>query len=302
MSHTLFFVLCIAAVTHANPVQFAGTQYHCEQFGSHCFLNDVVITKEERDFEIVATSPEFIRSISFRNSHIEALTSVFCKTFPGIEVLELQNLGLEELEPTSFSGCTQLLSLDLSQNSIPSLPENLFDDMPHLRYLYLADNKIQKMTDSQFVKNAELRFLYLTNNSIEVFPASAVRGLDNLLGLNLAVNEMSDIDEIAIIANLKMLQYIQINHNELSCTRINEILERFKEAGVNVFADGVQRDRYYEQWKVGEFTCLRDKVWTSVYFRKLNHKQEVEELDVSHLGSELELLENIVQKIKAEIK
>lgn len=273
--------------------------FTCDEFGSHCLLDNVVNTREEPNFEIIATDPSLIKSVQFRNSKLQVLTPAICKAFPNLELLDLQDLGIEVVEVDAFVECTNLLSLALNDNKIELMP--VLSTSSKLRYLYLENNRLRQIFDFQFASNPELLFLYLTNNNIDTFPPSAVQGLSRLLGLSLATNDLSDLVVSELLNNLPDLNYIEFNQNELACARVEEILEKFNTKKIKIFMEAEKRERYYKSREVDGITCLEDTVWTGVYYRKFNQNEKIE-TRAEELGAELEKLHDILEQIKDEIQ
>lgn len=300
MIKTSFILLfSLATLTLSVPLQRDVSQYKCFEYEQHCLLVGVFSSKDEPNFEVIATKADEIQSVSIYGSIIPVLSNSLCNTFEALEILDLQSLRIEELHEDAFEGCPKLIHLALNNNAIRILPANIFRTSTNLRYLYLNDNKIAKIADNQFVMNAELLYLYLTNNEIETLPSSAFEGTQKLAGLSLATNDLLDIDENGLVAALPQLNYIELNHNEFACARLNGILTTFERNNVKVLSDGRPKQRFYETNQVGEFTCLVDTTWTSVFYRKLNTNPK--DASQKKLIEEINSIEAVLNKLKAQI-
>jgi len=300
MFHAFLLIICAAFAASVPITQIDLPEFTCDEFGSHCVLHNVNLPADQPEFNIISSNPANVRSIDFRDSIISHFGTNLCELFPNLELLDLQRTGIETLGPNVFNGCTKLLSLALNDNKITQLSENQFESATKLRYLYLENNQIRQIANNQFVHNTDLYFLYLNQNYIQSFPASAVKGLSQLLGLTLTTNDLADIDERGLTANLPRLNYVEFNHNELACSRVQEIVKGFKDAKVRVFVTGEPRKRFYKTAEVDGVVCLFDKVWTSTFYRKQNHVNY--NIAKVQLKDEVKALEHIVQSIKVSIQ
>jgi len=281
----------------AGPVPFADEQIlECTMQGStHCVLENVQITRETSRLEINAPDPGLIRSVVFLNSHVEVLSRDICDHFENLELLDIERSSLHEIDVDAFENCANLQSLVLTSNQLEKLDANLFDSLANLRYLYLDGNHLRSIGENQFVGTPELLFLYLQDNQISQFPAEALKPLSKLMALSFHTNELSDFDAAGIIATVPNLFFIEFNNNPLSCTRLGNILEAFRNARVQIFDDVEKRDRFYQTIDLSGIQCLEDVEWTGAYYRRLNilpgADPEIQQLTDEVKTLELEIVE-----------
>ena len=99
-----------------------------------------------------------------------------------VEELDLSNNKLTEISPNNcFTGMENLRKLDLSRNSLMSLPGGIFRGLQKLEYLNISINKGLKFIDPQVFSNASdlksLRTIDLAQNSITTLePWPLIRG------------------------------------------------------------------------------------------------------------------------------
>ncbi|XP_057337578.1 protein artichoke-like [Microplitis mediator] len=85
-----------------------------------------------------------------------------------LKKLNLSNNALTEIYPYSFDTLHGLEELDLSKNSLVTLPENwLLTSKNNLQYLYLNDNKITDFSNFSLSLAKNLKYVNIGNNPIE---------------------------------------------------------------------------------------------------------------------------------------
>ncbi|XP_019645565.1 PREDICTED: toll-like receptor 13 [Branchiostoma belcheri] len=133
-------------------------------------------------------------------SYLENLT-IEWHDLPGVPspALKLVNGTLQKLSflhghisalvPRAFRGFTQLDTLDIRYNKLPSLPEYAFDGLVNLTNLKLSHNFIKSIDKTAFLGLLKLEILYLESNHL-CFKASSYfpppfTGLSALISLHL---------------------------------------------------------------------------------------------------------------------
>ncbi|XP_037927485.1 leucine-rich repeat protein 1-like [Teleopsis dalmanni] len=135
------------------------------------------------------------------------------KGFPKtLRILVVNNIGLERV-PTTICVLTNLSSLDLSQNSINTLPNALGE--LQLRALNLSNNKIGENCNWNWLLGSirkSLINLDLSMNVIKNFPYYLVK-LERLVSLRLNDNLMERLP--FSIRRLQNLRFLHLNSNRL---------------------------------------------------------------------------------------
>lgn len=115
--------------------------------------------------------------------------------------------------PGNLLEYTQLTSLNMSQNSLTSIPPPLFD-IPTLRHCDLSHNSIVNLVrKTPLEKWDKLHSLNLSHNCLFLLPAS-IAFLKSLKHLNLAHNELKELP-IELCA-LSELETLQLANNQIS--------------------------------------------------------------------------------------
>ncbi|NWU27611.1 TLR7 protein, partial [Dyaphorophyia castanea] len=111
---------------------------------------------------------------------------VFEKMPPSLKILNLTNNQLKSFIWGSLHSLKNLITLDLSNNLLTTLPRELSNCTSSLQELMLRNNRIQMLT-KHFLRGAfKLRYLDLSSNKIEVikrssFPENVINNLKMLL-------------------------------------------------------------------------------------------------------------------------
>lgn len=140
--------------------------------------------------------------------------------FLGLDIrhLTIHNSSLAVLEESSLSSLgTGLTQLDLSQNSLSSVPSHALRDLHHLLILNLNRNKITALHNKAFEGLDTLEILTLYENKISSIESDAFKGLDNrrLKRLNLGGNELTRIPTQAL-NSLELLKKLELQENRIT--------------------------------------------------------------------------------------
>ncbi|KAI1241604.1 Toll-like receptor 7, partial [Lamprotornis superbus] len=112
--------------------------------------------------------------------------SVFEEMPPSLRILNLTNNQLESFIWGNLPSLRNLVTLDLSNNLLATVPRELSNCTSSLQKLMLRNNRIQRLT-KYFLRGAfELRYLDLSSNKIEIikrssFPENVINNLKMLL-------------------------------------------------------------------------------------------------------------------------
>ncbi|XP_029665347.1 slit homolog 1 protein-like [Formica exsecta] len=112
---------------------------------------------------------------------------------------------------------TGLTQLDLSQNSLSSVPSHALHDLHHLLILNLNRNKIAAIHNKAFEGLDTLEILTLYENKISSIEPDAFKGLDNrrLKRLNLGGNELTRIPTESL-NSLELLKKLELQENRIT--------------------------------------------------------------------------------------
>ncbi|XP_049616589.1 keratocan isoform X2 [Syngnathus scovelli] len=179
--------------------------------------------------------------------------------------LYLQNNQIQEVTANALRNATQLRWVNLSRNKITSegVEKDTLDAMTHLEHLYMDDNllswvpfplpaslehlslsrnRISKIPDGVFFGLNKLTLLDLQGNKLmdDAVTEVSLKGLDNLVQINLAKNQLSsmplglpptttqlfldgnNIDKIptGYFKGLPKVAFLRLNHNKLGSSGV----------------------------------------------------------------------------------
>ncbi|XP_025091011.1 G-protein coupled receptor GRL101-like [Pomacea canaliculata] len=117
-----------------------------------------------------------------------------------------------ELTADTFVGLDRMTYLDLSNNSLESIPDGCFQKLWRLVYLNLKNNKLHILTNGTFQGLSNLRTLFLEGNEIGTIVPHAFVGLASLTSLDLSKHRLSKIPQNAFVG-LRNLHVLSLSQN-----------------------------------------------------------------------------------------
>ena len=91
---------------------------------------------------IEESSHKHIKAIYFKKCIMKKLPKGLSKMFPYLELLSVNNCGLEEISKEDLSGFKNLKNLVIKHNELKFLPENLFDENVEVAKITFKGNKL----------------------------------------------------------------------------------------------------------------------------------------------------------------
>ncbi|XP_068222848.1 G-protein coupled receptor GRL101-like [Palaemon carinicauda] len=179
---------------------------------------DCPLTWDDEDncpFSCSSTAPECeCRDISI--SCLErGLTRVPVDIEPQISRFHLAgNFLNSSMDINTFVQYRHIIFLDLSNNSLTSLPIGMFQTLNRLRILDLRHNFISTIANSTFLGLANLRTLHLDGNRLMVLEPWGLYGLSSLSTLDLSQQHLKNVTRHSFLG-LRTLLSLNISHNRL---------------------------------------------------------------------------------------
>lgn len=150
---------------------------------------------------------------SLRLSNLDGLLRI-----PGLAYIKHINLShnyLGEIKPGDFAGLKQLITLDLSSNSIAVLHADIFAPLENLTNLFLNDNTIREIEPNSFAGLDKLAVLSLAHNRLAVLRPKMFAGAYNLEVLDVSNNGLKSIEPLSLFS-LTHLKKLKLNRNHLT--------------------------------------------------------------------------------------
>ncbi|KAF4524450.1 hypothetical protein B566_EDAN018100 [Ephemera danica] len=139
-----------------------------------------------------------------------------------LAVLDISNNSLDSLPTEVFTGLARLKKLFLQSNGINFVADRALAGLTSLTELNLASNKIASVPPEFFIDSRNIREIHLQNNSISVLAPGLFSGLDQLLILDISRNELSsEWVNSATLTGLVRLVILDVSYNKLTKLEIN---------------------------------------------------------------------------------
>ena len=182
------------------------------------------------------------------NNCLENLPKTLFSKLQSLKVLFLgYNPLLFSLDSTLFQGLPNLQVLDLFNIGIENIDARLFWNLSNLKALGLGNNRLTKLHRSHFQNMINLEILHLNNNQLEALDLYLFCNTVNLLVLDLAENKLTNIPNLS---NLKYLNHINLQNNSLIMIAKNSFVNLSKHTEIVV-----SQPEICECYVSGEINC-----------------------------------------------
>ena len=141
--------------------------------------------------------------LQLQNNNLRHLTPEIFQNLINLNKLFLQNNALDELPAGIFKELTNLNELNLAFNNLRELPNGLFNETD-LILLQLQNNSLRELNSEIFQNSHHLNQLYLQNNMLLEIPTGIFQGLSNLRELFLFFNKLRHLP-IGLFSNTDLI-------------------------------------------------------------------------------------------------
>lgn len=212
--------MTIAATCHYKK---AFGFYFCDLSGSLFINSNDNVLSEGRHRE--GKEDRNILHVEIFNSTVHFIPNILFHKFKNLKSLYFYNAKPITLDEQSFSSCSNLTFLTLSENRIKRLPVGVFQECNNLQSIELIKNDISNVIKDTFKGLSHLIRLNLSQNNITVIYSGAFDSLPHLTILNLAHNQIQKIHSMSlnVLGNLRILDVTSndcINKNFLDITNV----------------------------------------------------------------------------------
>ncbi|CAL0317591.1 unnamed protein product [Lupinus luteus] len=147
---------------------------------------------------------------------------IVCDNSKSISTINITNLGLKgTLHSLNFSSFTNLLSLDISNNSFNGSIPNQIGNLTNLAILNFTLNQLSGYIPKEIGELRKLRYLLFGSNHLSGSIPPTIGMLINLIELDMSDNSLSGT--IPSIRNLRNLEQLRLFNNSLSGYIPNEL-------------------------------------------------------------------------------
>lgn len=247
-----------------------------------CIFSKISTTELFTQFYPSAEAPSNVEKIKFQNSRLHTLTNKICERFSNLEELDLSSVLLKKIDSDAFYQCKKLKWLDLSSNHLTEIDPNIFTNNKNLESMDLHGNFLKKMNLLFMVGLTRLVFLDVSRNHLQSFSVYNSPKLTLLRDLYLQNNELTELNEQAIVQKLPNLEKLKIGGNLLHCKRLEEMILLFEEYGIEIMegtlngnlknADCLSENQWTRLPCVNRFAAIRDEwMWLK---KQINFAEE----------------------------
>ncbi|KFB50506.1 AGAP007048-PA-like protein [Anopheles sinensis] len=217
-------------------------------------------------------------ALHIEDTSVEVITSGLFKSNPMLEHFRLTAL-VHSIEQDAFSSVHRLITLQLDNNALPTVPTEAFRHLPHLRTLSVARNRIAGLYADDFLHANSLQWLSLSENFISYIQPSAFDRLPKLTFLNVSWNRLTSLDGFQSATRLNVLD-LRYNYVKLLNYSHFQPLKDLRELSVrgNLLADGVSSGAFASLSELRRLD-LGDNFLQSLPKQLLASNRKLKELD-----------------------
>lgn len=254
-----------------------------------CNLTNVVIANNE---EVIITPNSTVLGVRFERSIVKYLPNAIFKAFTNLEVVDVENSGLETLESADFEGADNLVSFYARFNKLKSLGTSIFKNAPNMQIFLVSYNEIEVVSRYVFDGATKIIEAHLDENKITSLVFESFKSLSALNYLMLQNNTCIDTNFSKIRGNLTQVKNI-ISSSNCSRTTDNQFIlgERLVETiETNLMLTNQQLRRVKDSGNTSNSTkTLQEKV------QELEEKEKQRvEYDKNRNNAETKLLDKLI--------
>uniref|UniRef100_A0A336KVK3 CSON015467 protein n=1 Tax=Culicoides sonorensis TaxID=179676 RepID=A0A336KVK3_CULSO len=273
MSHLISFLIkfSIFIKNIHNSIQFP-PEFQCYphiESELSCQIRNLQLPRDEEFLCNEIENVVNITQLTVLESKIPVLNLSICNFLPSLKRFDAQGLRIHKIQENTFEKCTELEVVDLTDNKINVLPKNLFQNNLALMSIKLDSNRLKKLDDEIFINLPELQFLSIADNNLTEFSPFLLKRNQKLSFIYIFLNNLSDLDLEKLHEVNPNLRSINMNLNEISCSRISEMIVFAEENWIALSRHSFgTRTRFYEVKEYERFFCLDDVTWAANHYRK----------------------------------
>ncbi|XP_055301670.1 uncharacterized protein LOC129568128 [Sitodiplosis mosellana] len=156
----------------------------------------------------------WIKHINFQSCERPELPSDFFKVYKSVLTFDMSQLRLTSLPVNMFSDAAKLVKLNVSNNEISEIPSFLFHKNEQLTEVDFAFNKIEVIDDYAFAGDFNLEKIILSHNQIASFDKGILEAHSNLTHLDISNNRISILKEDTF-GTLRNLVSLNLSSNSI---------------------------------------------------------------------------------------
>ncbi|XP_031633869.1 toll-like receptor 3 [Contarinia nasturtii] len=175
------------------------------------------------------------------------LYPVELSTFPNLNVIDVQSLGIEALsfgsDTTNFGNSNfeiNVTTLDASNNHFKEVPSGILDYMPEISHIDFSYNGITRLKSDDFKRHNGISNLKFGHNNIRIIEDGAFRMLQLLEDLDLSDNPISEIGD-RLFANNPKMRWLNLRNSLIKRFNFNTFSPGAKSVTVQFPSENIQQ-------------------------------------------------------------
>lgn len=152
----------------------------------------------------------------YTDSNVKTFPANFCEKFINVKRININEIGLEEIDENSFKNCQNLEVLFLNENKIKKISKNAFASLPKLTNLLISRNQLTELDQELFQNLPSLKDLILSENQLQTLPDGIFSSLINLEHLNLSQNRFTKLHYSWFGDTVKKLKSFHFRFNNIN--------------------------------------------------------------------------------------
>lgn len=185
-----------------------------------------------------------------------------CNT--GLKILDVSHNSLASLPDTGLSSLRTLEVFNVQNNLLVEIQDRAFVGLTSLRVLNASSNRLVALPPELFLSSREIREIHLSNNLLSVLAPDLLKGLDQLLLVDLSQNKLTNsYVNRETFAGLVRLLRLNLSFNKLTRLdpRMFQDLRSLEELNLeNNEIETISRGAFADLVKLKELSVSRNKL------------------------------------------
>ncbi|XP_031633871.1 uncharacterized protein LOC116347433 [Contarinia nasturtii] len=252
MKHLNIFALSLILMVKADPTFLRKCYFNqgdATYLVNHCKFDRLYPQRENclKSHDVENSNVKFIKYECQTAILSLILYPVELSTFPNLNVIDIQSLGIEALSfgsgTTNFGNSNleiNVTTLDASNNHFKEVPNGILDYMPKISHIDFSYNGITRLKSDDFKRYNGISNLKFGHNNIRIIEDGAFRMLQLLEDLDLSDNPISEIGD-RLFANNPKMRWLNLRNSLIKRFNFNTFSPGAKSVTVQFPSENIQQ-------------------------------------------------------------
>ena len=211
------------------------------RYGYSCWIlfYDLTELSQTSGFKIIGNhksnrTNDDVVNIKITNSKIPFIIKELFVAFPNALAFEMNDAGLEKINPDDFKNAGNVELVYLTNNHIDSIPAHGFTGLKNMNEMLLLSSHVSRIHEDAFVGCYSMVTLWLFSNPIKVLQPNLFYPMTKLVALHVIQSEIERLDGRLFRNNLE-LQSITFQDSNISSIESNIFNNLDKVNLINLF-------------------------------------------------------------------